>query len=281
MFVRFSVLLGSIFLGQGCAVLSNEEATKKTTAQAPIKNILFIAIDDLRPELKSFGAAHIHSPNIDELAESSRLFFNHFVNSPSCGPSRYSLLTGRYGHYSNQSIQARGKALLEGSKQIAPSMPAWFKSHGYTTVSVGKVSHYPGGKIGKNWDDATQLEMPNSWTKSLMPVGEWGTPKGAMHGLAFGEVRINASKMSVFQAVEGDDNIYPDGLITEEAIRQLQQLSKSPENPFFLAVGLIRPHLHLAHLKNISIYTRGLSSQKILSRINHKIHPLGSTRMSL
>ncbi|MDU0353389.1 sulfatase [Paraglaciecola aquimarina] len=207
------------------------------------KNILFLFIDDLRPELKSFGAAHIHSPNIDELAENSRIFLNQYVNSPSCGPSRYSLLTGRYGPSNNNALQLRGKAIANGAKEIPPSMPEWFKQHGYTTVSVGKVSHLPDGRGGKGWADDNALEMPNSWTRHLMPVGEWGTPEGMMHGLAHGEVRRNPKDMDVFQSAEGDDSIYPDGLITDEAIKQLSLLSQDKEKPFFLAVGIIKPHL--------------------------------------
>ncbi len=234
-------LIGSILLVQGCTTSSLNLVT--TNSQKPIKNILFIAVDDLRPELKSFGATHIHSPNIDALAENSRMFYNHYVNAPSCGPSRYSLLTGRYGPTSNDALKARSKALKKRKGEIPASMPAWFKSNGYTTIAVGKVSHYPGGNMGKNWNDPSQPELPDGWTKSLMPVAEWETPKGAMHGLAHGEIRKKASDMDVFQATEGGDNIYPDGLITDEAINQLQLLAREPEKPFFLAVGLIKPHL--------------------------------------
>jgi len=68
------------------------------------KNVLVICIDDLRPELKSFGAAYIHSPNIDSLVNKGRAFTRHYVNAPSCGPSRYAFLTGLYG------LQYRGDA---------------------------------------------------------------------------------------------------------------------------------------------------------------------------
>ena len=76
-----------------------------------------------------------------------------------------------------------------------------------------------------------------------MPVTEWEHPRGAMHGLAHGEIRIKAGDMDVFQAVEGDDAIYPDGGITKEALNQLSNLVSENEKPFFLAVGLIKPHL--------------------------------------
>lgn len=63
----------------------------EVSAQIKTKNVLFLIVDDLRPELNSFGADYIYSPNIDELAARSRVFVNQYVNSPSCGPSRYTL----------------------------------------------------------------------------------------------------------------------------------------------------------------------------------------------
>ncbi|MCL6265340.1 sulfatase [Flagellimonas myxillae] len=206
-------------------------------------NILLLCVDDLRPELNSFGASHIKSPNIDQLASQGVSFYNHYVNAPSCGPSRYTLLTGQYGGANNDALFKRAEAIGEGGKTANPSMPEWFKTHGYTTVSVGKVSHHPGGRGGSDWNDSTLVEMPNAWDKHLMPVAEWMHPRGAMHGLAHGEIRVKAEDMDVFQSAEGTDNNYPDGIIAEEAITQLRTLSEQDEKPFFLAVGFIKPHL--------------------------------------
>ena len=151
-------------------------------------NILLICIDDLRPELNSFGAHYISSPNIDALAEQGVSFQNHFVNAPSCGPSRYALLTGRYGPADNYALFKRAAKIAERIK-ITPSMPEWFRKSGYTTVSVGKVSHHPGGRGGTDWNDSSLVEIPNAWDKHIMPVGEWQHPRGMMHGLAHGEIR--------------------------------------------------------------------------------------------
>lgn len=214
-----------------------------TIVPPPPPNILLICIDDLRPELKSFGASHISSPHIDALAKSGISFHNHYVNAPSCGPSRYTMLTGRYGPASNQALFQRAKKMSERKEEVYPSMPEWFRSKGYKTVSVGKVSHHPGGRGGSDWNDDTIIEMPNAWDRHLMPVGEWDHPRGAMHGLAHGEKRVKASEMDVFQAATGADDIYPDGLITDEALKQINDLSKNDEQPFFLAVGLLKPHL--------------------------------------
>ena len=170
------------FLG---AVLSFFMLTNCQEAQVAQKpNVLLICVDDLRPELKSFGAEYISSPNIDDLASKGVAFHNHFANAPSCGPSRYTLLTGEYGPVSNNALFLRAGKIVKGTEDIDKSMPEWFRANGYTTVSVGKVSHHPGGRGGKGWADSSKIEMPNAWDKHLMPVAEWETPLGAMHGLA-------------------------------------------------------------------------------------------------
>lgn len=201
-------------------------------------NVLLLCIDDLRPELNCYGVDYIHSPNIDRLAETGLLFKRHYVQAPTCGASRFALLTGRYGSASNDALFTRAKNIT------SPSMPQWFRDAGYITVSVGKVSHHPGGLGGPDWNDEKIIEMPKSWVRNVMPVGEWQHPRGAMHGLAFGEIRKDAKDMDLFQLEEGYDDIYPDGLITSTALQELNELSAASDTePFFLAVGIIRPHL--------------------------------------
>ena len=229
-------------------------------------NILLLCIDDLRPELKSFGVDYIHSPNIDKLAARGRPFFNHYVQAPTCGASRFTLLTGTYGSYGNGALFSRSKNIKH------PSLPAYFRENGYTTVSVGKVSHHPGGRGGKNWDDNAQPEMPKSWARHLLPAGPWLHPRGAMHGLANGEIRKNAKDMDLYQAFDGPDEAYPDGLITNEALKQLDQLS-GKESPFFLAVGIIRPHLPFGTPKK---YMKPYNEIK-LPPIPHAKQPSGKT----
>ncbi len=205
-------------------------------------NILLICVDDLRPELNCFGKDYIVSPHIDALAAKGRAFQNHYVNAPTCGASRYTLLTGTYGSSSNGALFSRAKELGKDPKAFPPSMPAWFKENGYTTVSVGKVSHHPGGRGGADWDKEDEPEMPLSWDRHLLPAGDWQHPRGWMHGLANGEIRKNAKDMDVYQALEGEDDIYPDGISTNEALKQMKELAKD-DKPFFLAVGILRPHL--------------------------------------
>ncbi|MEM0965862.1 MAG: sulfatase [Verrucomicrobiota bacterium] len=236
-------------------------------------NVLLICVDDLRPELNCYGRSYIHSPNIDRLASEGHLFVNHYVNAPSCGPSRYTLLTGRYGVAKNSALFERARRIEDGLDSVYPSLPEIFRSNGYTTVSVGKVSHHPGGRGGPDWDSAEPIEMPGAWDRHLMPSGEWQHPRGAMHGLAFGEIRENASEMAVFQAVDGSDTIYPDGLITEEALRQLDLLIADKTSPFFLAVGMIRPHLPFgAPQEYLDLY-----ADVSMPEVSHPKRPKGKT----
>ena len=204
-------------------------------------NVLLVCVDDLRPELRSYGVDYVHSPNIDRLAREGRAFTRHYVQAPTCGASRYALLTGRYSaggaSRGNGALVARAKDMAGAS----PSLPEVFRAAGYTTVSVGKVSHHPGGRYGEDWNDPQAVEMPGAWTRHVMPVGAWRTPRGAMHGLAEGRVRV-PGEMPALESFDGPDEAYPDGLVLERALAELDGLARSGR-PFLLAVGFIRPHL--------------------------------------
>jgi len=236
-------------------------------------NILILCVDDLRPELKSFGADYISSPNIDALAAKGVAFQRHFVNAPSCGPSRYTLLTGQYGPAGNNALFSRAQNMKDPTAKVDQSMPEWFKEQGYTTVSVGKVSHHPGGRGGKDWNDSTKIEMPKAWDRHLMPVAEWEHPRGAMHGLAHGEMRVQSGDMDVFQSEEGGDEIYPDGAITDEAVKQLRELTTHDDKPFFLAVGIIKPHLPFGAPRSYLDRYDGVG----LPKVEHPQKPEGKT----
>lgn len=238
-----------VVISFGCASFSFAEK----------RNVLLICIDDLRPELGCYGADYISSPRIDSLAAEGRRFQRHYVQAPTCGASRFALLTGKYGPAQNDGLFLRAENLTKKQAAAAPTLPGWLLQQGYTTVSVGKVSHHPGGRGGENWDSGTELELPFSWTRHLMPSGPWQHPRGAMHALANGEIRVKPRDMDVFQSFDGPDTTYPDGLIAEMALKEMGELAKG-EKPFFLAVGLIRPHLpfgapakYMEHYKGVEL----------------------------
>jgi iduronate 2-sulfatase len=206
-------------------------------------NVLFLAVDDLRPELASFGASHIQSPAMDAIAASGRAFHRHYVQAPTCGASRYALLAGRYARNpARRSNDAIFNYAANHAKE-PPSLPELFRKNGYRTVSLGKISHHPGGLGGKQWDDPQQPELPDAWDVHEMPCPPWKNPVSAMHGYANGKARGPGT--SGIEHVDGDDKTYTDGWIAAAAIRQLDDLAKR-DQPFFLAVGLMKPHLPFA-----------------------------------
>lgn len=192
-------------------------------------NVLFIAVDDLRPELGCYGQSHIKSPNIDKLAESGLTFNRSYCNIPVCGASRASILSGirpnrhRFLSYSTwQDKDVPGVV----------SLPMHFKNNGYHTVSLGKIYHHK--EDGKG-----------SWSETpWAPRGEWKGWQAYVEPESHKIIKPGPHGISgpSFESPEAPDHIYPDGLVAEEAMRQLQQL-KNNEQPFFLAVGFLKPHL--------------------------------------
>ncbi|WP_375585410.1 sulfatase [Cyclobacterium xiamenense] len=203
-------------------------------------NVLFIAVDDLRPELGCYGVDYVHTPNIDKLASEGRVFFNHFVHDAACGPSRSTLLSGT--RTLNWDIF---KDIRESGVKPASifSMPQLFKENGYRTVDIGKISHQPGGVMDSL---QTQHEVPFSWDESFAPVGEWREPWSAFFSYAGGKARTSYygrptnRSLPPFEAADLDDEGYADGHNAAAAIQQLRQLKDST---FFLAVGFYKPHL--------------------------------------
>ncbi|MFG0266663.1 MAG: sulfatase [Rhodopirellula sp. JB055] len=247
-------------------------STINVFAEKP-KNVLLICVDDLRPELGCYGADYISSPNIDSLAAKGIQFNRHFVQAPTCGASRFAMLTGCYGPSGNHALFSRAKQIAKDPSSVTPSMPRWFRDHGYTSVSVGKVSHHPGGRGGADWNEEAEIEMPGAWDRHLMPTGPWQHPRGSMHGLADGEIRKDASQMDVFQSAGGEAK-YPDDLILETSLDELATLAKdAADKPFFLAVGFIRPHLPFgAPAEHMEPY-----QQTVLPVVGHPSKPSGQT----
>ncbi|MEM9660573.1 MAG: sulfatase-like hydrolase/transferase, partial [Planctomycetota bacterium] len=88
---RFVACLASTFVWCG---QTEVDATPGAAGDLP-PNVLLICIDDLRPELGCYGVEYIRSPHIDQLAARGCLFRRHYVQAPTCGASRFALLTGR------------------------------------------------------------------------------------------------------------------------------------------------------------------------------------------
>jgi len=209
-------------------------------------NVLFIAIDDLRPELGCYGNPIAQTPTLDNLAAEGVIFKNHFVQVPTCGASRYSLLTGmrpsKPVHLSNKAIE------VEISAKPENALPETFIHHlkrsGYYTVGIGKISHSADGLVyGYNENPSIKRELPLSWNELVFDSGKWGTGWNSFFGYSNGENRQGLEKVvKPYEAGNVDDDGYVDGLTTNLTITKLRELKKRKE-PFFLGVGFFKPHL--------------------------------------
>lgn len=208
-------------------------------------NILFIAVDDLRPEMGAYGAAYAETPNLDRLASEGLVFLRHYVQVPTCGASRFSMLTGlrptSTAHLSNEAFV---NLLPRQETERPESFAHLFRRAGYRTVALGKVSHYPDGRVLSYAGEGDgRLEMPFSWDEVWGPTGRWGSAWNAFFGYADGTSR-NAGRPDPPPLEHADvgDEAYPDGLIADAAVRKLRELRNGSE-PFLLAVGFFKPHL--------------------------------------
>ena len=210
----------------GCLVSCSQQVSEQMAeAAATPPNILFIAVDDLRPELNTYGASHIHSPAIDQLASESLVFERAYCNIPVCGASRASLMSGvRPGRYRFLSYLTR---LSEEYPGIA-SLPMHFKNHGYTTISNGKIYHHADDD-SLAWDEIWRPKSPHSWRDYVLPENI------AMDTAA-------RSRGFPYERADVPDSSYLDGKTALKAIEDLQELNEQ-QNPFFLAVGFLKPHL--------------------------------------
>lgn len=226
---RFAIVVLFLF--------SNGQAMAEEVRQ----NVLFIAIDDLRNDLGSLGAAHARTPQLDAFAKSSRVFSHHFVQVPTCGASRCALMRGCYptvpGQVGNNAIK---QTHPEWASQ---SMPAVFRQNGYRTLALGKITHYPGGLTGKEWAEGPE-EMPGAWERAWIPNGPWKTPEAIMHGYANGTAR-KPGKSPAWESHDGPDETYPDAWVASEAVATLKQLA-GQKKPWFFGVGFFKPHLPFA-----------------------------------
>ena len=184
-------------------------------AQKPKYNVLFIAVDDLRPELGCYGNALIKTPNIDQLAAAGVRFDAAYCQYPLCNPSRTSLLTGR--HPTATGVLDNATWFRAAHPDIV-TLPQHFKANGYVSLRTGKQFH---GGI----DDDT------AWTEG----GEQRAFTGATR-TGPGQVAANSDRIV---RLEGDGETHADYRF---ATRAIEYLEKYKDKPFFLAVGFTKPH---------------------------------------
>lgn len=192
-------------------------ATVLSAAESKRPNVLLICVDDLKPLLGCYGDKLVQSPAIDRLAGRGLLFERAYCNQAVCSPSRNALMTGlRSTTLGIYDLPTNFRVAAPNAESVAQH----FRAHGWRTEGLGKIFHTGHG----NHEDEA------SWT-----VPHW-RPKTSN----FADSKHNNDPV---ENADVPDSTYADGQIADEAIRRLQQARKKPQEPFFLAVGFLKPHL--------------------------------------
>lgn len=202
-------------------------------------NVLFIIADDLTTTaLSSYGSKSIHTPNIDSLAKEGMLYSHAYSQYPVCAPSRTSLM---FGYYPNATLSFKAGS---GRNVVGENRKSWsqvFKDSGYYTARVSKIFHMGVpidieiGSNGKD-DSASWNESFNSQALEWKSKGEAELVQNNPYGLL---PRKGGNVMTIVKA-EGGDLAQSDGITAAKA----SQLIREHKNePFFLAVGFVRPHV--------------------------------------
>lgn len=218
-----NILLFLIFFVLNISCKEEKKEITTISEKVPM-NILFIAVDDLRPELNFYGASQIKSPNLDELASTSTVFQRAYCNIPVCGASRASFLTG-LRPTRHRFLDFKTKKDDEVPNIV--SLPMTFKQNGFTTISNGKIYHHANDD-NKAWDEIWQ-------------------PDGNIRDyLTTENIQLNLDEDAIrgypYEMAEVSDSSYFDGRIANKGIEDLRKL-KNKKQAFFLALGFMKPHL--------------------------------------
>ncbi|MCF8381532.1 MAG: sulfatase [Bacteroidales bacterium] len=216
-------------------IVTGSMSCTENKEKKPDFNVLFIAVDDLRPELNCYGATQIKSPNIDRLASQGIRFTNAYVQQSISMATRASIMTGyrpeRNGIYTGESV----KDLMPG----VITLNKLFAQNGYNVSAFGKIYHY-GSDHQDQFGDAHMDPTEN------LPGRGYYTDE-ALEKMAYNEAhpvkgRSHKDRGPAFEWADVPDSAYIDGYNTEYALRKLKE-NKQKGEPFFMGVGFHKPHL--------------------------------------
>lgn len=216
------------------------------------RNVLFIAIDDLRPDLACYGDPIAITPNFDRLASQGTLFSKAYCQLAVCGPSRLSLITG----LRPDSIKVWDlKTHFRETLPDLVTLPQLFKQNGYQSISIGKILHGSG---------VSMYDEP-SWSED--PLFDYGRPHTWRYASPE-NLAVNAHKRSAAEGYDTPDNTFVDGMVCDAAEEALERFARDGDS-FFLAVGFRKPHLPVvAPKKYWDLYDRSEIPEPIT-----KFHP--------
>jgi iduronate 2-sulfatase len=222
-----------------------------TSWAADKPNVLFIAIDDLKPALGCYGDKTALTPEIDRMAARGTVFTKAYCQWPVCGPSRASIMT---------SLRPEANGVMDLKTNVRAkdanvlTLTQHFIANGYTAAGCGKI--YDPRCV----DNKKDCDKP-SWSLPFI------TPHAAGEG-AGGE---NGEGHPAYGAPECTDTEQTDGVIAETGLELMRKLAGDKSKPFFLAVGFKKPHLPFIAPKNywdlyqrdkmpLATYTGGVSN---------------------
>ena len=255
------------------AVVIVNTTTPIMAQQKSKPNVLFIAVDDLKPVLGCYGDKLIKTPNIDRLAKMGTVFLNNYCQQAVCGPTRASLLTGL------RPDVTQVRDLKTKMRDINPNIvtiPEYFISQGYQTSGVGKIFH-PSCVEKKvdpqSWSIPYLVAKDSDYFNGNVPIQKhYQSPelRAAQEKTEVAVVVENGKKKAkkddgddeseargpAFECLDLPDNAYDDGVSALLAQNQMIQLAKN-KKPFFMAVGFRKPHLpFVAPKKYWDLYNR-------------------------
>lgn len=235
-------------------------AMKAQTETKTRHNVLMIVVDDLRPVGKLFGEPEVLAPNLDRLAARSTIFTNAFTQSPTCGVSRSSLLTGRRPD-TTYVLDNGGCPFTSAPAHGAwQSLPQYFRAAGYRTAGHGKVFHpnvCEGAVVGEQaaaWSSG-YYHAPCIGGGSLYAGGCSDPAAAHTNPPPYYRPCVPPCVVtSAYANATATDDDMPDGMIAREAVQTIQRLAEE-DSPFFVAVGFHKPHLpHIAPKRYFDLY---------------------------
>lgn len=263
-------IAGSLAAGSFPRLISAQEKPKVKGKY----NVLFIAVDDLRPQMACYGQEKMHTPHMDALAKSGTLFQKAYCQQAVCSPSRTSLMTGRRPDTTRiYDLQTHFRLYLPD----VVTLSQYFKQHGYHSQGFSKIYH---GGLGdpqswsvKHWRPGgpgylkpETIALMKKQRAEFKAKGLTSATKTLKKDPKTGiKLKVSRPKFRVrgpaWEDPDAADNALPDGKTADKVIQTLRQLKDRAlpvGNGFFLAAGFLKPHLpFVAPKKYFDLYPKG------------------------
>lgn len=245
----------------GLPVSSGMHGRPTTAIKSRWKNVLFLVVDDMRPNIGAYNASFAYTPNMDRLASEGTTFTRAYANYAYCSPSRNSFMTGRVPDVT-RAYNFINHFREEGIGNEWRTLPEYFKEFGYTTLMAGKVFHRglpPRNDYPRSWSETPTMNQICSDGSNLAfmeapqsqhRIDEEEVIYNSSHGNTpcIGESTNSYCAANVSLDEQDDSKKLVDQRVREQCIEHLRFASRARNGPghrrppFFVACGFHRPH---------------------------------------